>query len=73
MYIERRSYTIEHFCIETSIMERLYTDYSNKNIPTPTKEECKIQLISKVESVLKRMQWKVLQFLGKLESSHKET
>ena len=42
-------------------MERLYTDYSNKNIPTPTKEEYKIQLISKVESV------------GRLESSNKET
>ena len=54
-------------------MERLYTDYSNKNIPIPTKEKYKIQLISKVESVLKRMRWKVLQFLGRLESSNKET
>ena len=31
-------------------------------------------LISKVEKVLKRMRWKVLEFLGKLDNdSHKET
>ena len=32
-----------------------------------------MQLISKVESVLKRMRWKAPQFLGKLGSSNKET
>ena len=31
------------------------------------------QLISKVESVTKWMRWKALQFLGKLESSGKQT
>ena len=54
-------------------MERLYTDYSNKNIPIPSQNEYKIQLISKVENVLKRMRWKALQFLGKLEENNKET
>ena len=54
-------------------MERLHTDYSNKNIPIPTKEEYKTRLISKVESTLKRMCWKALQLLGKLESNKKET
>ena len=54
-------------------MERLQRDYSNKNIPIPTKEEYKIQLISNVESILKRMRCKALQFLGKLESINKET
>ena len=48
-------------------MERLHTDYSNKNILILTKEEHKIQLTSKAESVLKRMCWKALQFLRKLE------
>ena len=54
-------------------MERLHSAYSTKNIPIPTKEEYKIQLISKVESVLKRTYWKAQQFLRKLESSNKET
>ena len=47
--------------------------YSNKNIPIPSRNEYKIQLISKVENVLKRMRWKALQFLGKLEENNKET
>ena len=46
---------------------------SNKNIPIPTKKEYKIQLISKVKSVLKRILWKALQFLRKRESINKET
>ena len=54
-------------------MERLYTDYSNKNIPIPPQNEYKLQLISKVEHLLKRMRWKTLQFQGKLESDNKET
>ena len=54
-------------------MERLYTDYSNKNIPIPSQNEYKLQLISKVEHLLKRMRWKTLQFQGKLESDNKET
>ena len=47
--------------------------YSNKNIPIPLRNEYKIQLISKVENVLKRMRWRALQFLGKLEENNKET
>ena len=54
-------------------MERLYTDYSNRNIPIPLQNEYKLQLISKVEHLLKRMRWKILQFQGKLESDNKET
>ena len=54
-------------------MERLYTDYSNKNIPIPSQNEYRLQLISKVEHLLKRMRWKTLQFQGKLESDNKET
>ena len=47
--------------------------YSNKNIPIPSRNEYKIQLISKVENVSKRMRWKALQFLGKLEENNKVT
>ena len=54
-------------------MERLYTDYSNKNIPIPLQNEYKLQLLSKVEHLLKRMRWKTLQFHEKLESGYKET
>ena len=48
-------------------------NYSEKNIPIPSKEQYKIHLISKVEKVIKRMCWKALQFLGKLESTNKES
>ena len=39
----------------------------------PSENEYKIQLLSKVESFTKRMRWKALEFLGKLESAEKET
>ena len=43
------------------------------SIPIPSKEQYKIHLISKVEKFIKSMRWKALQFLGKLESTNKET
>ena len=43
------------------------------SIPIPSKEQYKIHLISKVEKFIKNMRWKALQFLGKLESTNKET
>ena len=48
-------------------MDSFNIDYSTKNIPLPGKDKYKLQLISKTESLLKRMRWKCLQFLGKLE------
>jgi hypothetical protein len=54
-------------------MERLEIRYSKKNIPIPTEKEYKIQLLSKVEHFTKRMRWKALEFLGKLEPTDKET
>ena len=53
-------------------MERFDIDYSEKNIPSPTKREYKIQLTAKVESVIKRVKWKSLEFF-KLSSSEIET
>ena len=54
-------------------MERFNIDYSKNNIPLPTKQEYKIQLTVKVESVIKRMIWKSLEFFNKLSSSEIET
>ena len=54
-------------------METFTIEYSTKNIPQPSKHEYKIKLISKVESVIKRMRWKTLEFLGKLDSTRQET
>ena len=71
-YLYRRSYQVENLCIETSIMGRLHTDFSNENIPIPTKEGYKIKLMSKVESVLKIMHWNALQFPEKLEAATKK-
>ena len=48
-YVYRRSYQVEHFFIKVFIIERLHADYSSMIIPIPTKENYKIQLISKVE------------------------
>ena len=50
-------------------MEKVDINYSNKNIPVPSKRQYKIHLTSKVEKVIKRMRWKCLEFLGKLSSN----
>ena len=54
-------------------MDRFDLQYSEKNIPIPSKHDYKLQLISKTESLIKRMRWKALEFLGKLQSTGKET
>ena len=54
-------------------MEKFNISYSKKNIPLPSEQEYITQLISKVESVTKRMRGKALQFLGKLDSNKKQT
>ena len=54
-------------------MDAYNIDYSKKNIPIPTKEEYLLSLVSKVELLLKRMRWKAMAFLGKLEATGQET
>ena len=54
-------------------MEKIDIDYSTKNIPAPSKDEYEIQLVSKIEHVIKRMRWKTLEYLGKLNNSTKES
>ena len=45
-------------------MEKLNFDYSLKNIPIPPKQQYKIKLIEKIESLVKRMRWKAHFFLN---------
>ena len=45
-------------------MEKLQFDYSMKNIPIPPTDAYRINLLDKVESVLKRMRWKAFFFLN---------
>ena len=59
--------------VELSNMERFDINYSKKNIPLPSEKQYKLQLTSKVESVIKRMRWKAMQFLGKLDQNGTET
>ena len=54
-------------------MERFNISYSQKNIPVPMEKQYKIQLISIVENLVKRMRWKALDFLGKLHNQVKNT
>ena len=53
-------------------MDKFEMQYSSKNIPIPSQEDYKIQLISKTELLLKRMRWKALAFLGKLQKDETE-
>ena len=55
--------------ITLHIMEKFNINYSKKNIPTASIAQYKLILTSKIEKVRKRMRWKVLEFLGKLESN----
>ena len=65
-----KSNTID--ALKTFTMERLYTDYSNKNTPFPSQNEYKIQLKSKVEKVWKRMRRRALHFLEKPKENNNE-
>ena len=52
-------------------MEKIDIDYSTKNIPIESKDKYEIQLVSKTEHVIKRMIWKALEYIGKLNNSAK--
>ena len=58
--------------VKLSNMERFDINYSKKNIPLPSEKQDKLQLVSMVESVIKRMRWKAVQFLGKLDQNGTE-
>ena len=41
-----------------TVMEKLLLRYSSKNIPIPSKRSYQLQLMEKIELVIKRMRWK---------------
>ena len=45
-------------------MEKINFNYSLKNIPVPSKSSYQLKLIDKIESVIKRMQWKAHFFVS---------
>ena len=49
--------------------KRSDTYYLYKNISIPSKKQYKTQLKSKVEKVIKRIRWKTMEFLRKLNSN----
>ena len=52
-------------------MEKFTINYSQKNIPIPSKHQYILSLMSKVERVINRMRWKVLEFQGNLDDNKK--
>ena len=54
-------------------IKKFNMDYSDKNIPIPSWQDYKIQLLSKTEKFIIRIRWKALEFSGNLESTEKET
>ena len=53
-------------------MEKLNIVYSKKNIPVSSKHQYKL-ILSKIEKVVKRMRWKVVEFYGKFGSNNLAT
>ena len=43
-------------------MEKFNLNYSLKNIPIPSEKQYKLQMIEKIEAVIKRMRWKAIIF-----------
>ena len=54
-------------------MEKINLNYSQKNIPIPPKKSYQLELISKIESVIKRMRWRAHFFLNVNKNNDNET
>ena len=55
-------FTVEPYNLTADNMEKTTFNYSMKNIPVPPRKTYLMQLIAKVESVIKRMRWKAFFF-----------
>ena len=53
-------------------MEKLKFEYSTKNLPLPSERSYKLQLIEKIEMVIKRMRWKAVFQDTKKEKSNQQ-
>ena len=69
VYIERSPSRSSTMVMTLHIMEKFNINYSKKNVPAASRAQYKLMLTSKIEKVIKRMRWKVLEFLGKLDSN----
>ena len=56
-----------------NVMEKLQFDYSYKNIPIPSERNYKLQLMEKIELVIKRMRWKAHFYNEKKDIKENET
>lgn len=54
-------------------MEKTNLHYSTKNIPVASERNYKIQLLDKIEAVIKRMRWKAIFFDSETESEDEIT
>ena len=54
-------------------MEKLQLHYSQKNIPIPSERNYKLQLMDKIDQVIKRMRWKALFYMNGSEENSQET
>ena len=54
-------------------MEKSQSDYAYKSIPIPTEKNCKLQLMEKIELVIKRMRWKAHFYNEKKDVKENET
>ena len=50
-------------------MEKLQLHYSPKNIPIPSERSYKLQLMDKIDQVIKRMRWKALFYMNRSENT----
>ena len=53
-------------------MERVNLGYSIKNIPLANEHSYKLQLIEKIEAVIKKMRWKVILYKAQNENENKD-
>ena len=53
-------------------MEKIYFNYSLKNIPVPSRTSYKLQLVDKIKSVIKHMPWKARFLLNANERNKEE-
>ena len=50
-------------------MEKLQLCYSLKNIPVPLERSCKLQLMDKIDQVIKQMRWKAFFYTNRSEDT----
>ena len=53
-----------------NVMKKLQFDYSYKNIPIPSERNYKLQLMEKIELLIKRMRWKAHFYNEKKENEN---